>query len=202
MVKSKRLHMIVLFILAAGILGACSDTEVKEDDTEKVVPVEISDVEKGDLTITKTVYGRLEPSSTTPVIPQSPGEIDTLEVAEGDEVKKDDVIATVVSPTGAESIVAKTKGTITSLDAGEGDVVSNEDPLAVLADLDTMKMTLHVTAKERELFQVEDERESVIGDKKYEAMIERVKEMPEETGLYTVEATIENKKGKLLPGMV
>src|SRR5699024_1251772 len=157
MVKSKRLHMTVLLILAAGILGACNDTKVKEDDMEKVVPVEIADVEKGDLTITKTVYGRLEPSSTTPVMPQSPGEIDTLEVAEGDDVKEDDVIATVVSPTGVESIVAKSKGTITSLDAEEGNVVSNEDPLAVLADLDTMKMTFHVTAKVRELFQAEDE---------------------------------------------
>src|SRR5699024_7636339 len=116
--------------------------------------------------------------------------------------ERDDVIATVVSPTGVESIVAKSKGTITSLDAEEGNVVSNEDPLAVLADLDTMKMTFHVTAKVRELFQAEDEHESVIDDKKYEATIERVKEMPEETGLYTVEATIENKKGKLLPGMV
>lgn len=202
MMTLKKVYTLLVLIIVGGILVACSEAEVKEDDADKVIPVEVEEVEKGDLTITKTVYGRLEPSSTTPVMIQNPGKVDTLEVAGGDEVKEDDAIATIVSPAGSESITADGDGIVTSLDVKEGDKISNEEPLAIIADVDTMKLTLNVTANVRALFHKDDEHQTTIGDEAYDATITRVKEMPEDTGLYPVEATVKNKDGNILPGMI
>jgi len=200
--KRKSLYIVSALVLIGALLVACNDAEVQEDDSKKVIPVETAEVDKGDLTVTKTVYGRLEPSSTTPIMIQNPGEIDSLEVNDGDNVKENDVIATMLSPAGTESIQAGGDGKITNLDVKEGDIVSGEEPLAVIVDIDTMKLTFHVTAHVRGLFEKDDEHKAVIQNEKYDATITRVKEMPGDTGLYPVEATVQNKEGNILAGMV
>src|SRR5699024_8602504 len=154
------------------LFRSCQDSaDDQENEEEKAVPVETTEVEKGDMTITKSIYGRLEPSSTTPVILQNPGEIDSLEVAEGDHVKEDDMLATIMTPAGEESVRAEADGMITDLDASEGSQVSNEDPLAVIVDVDKMKITLNVTANVRDLFAKDDELQTVIEDDEYDATI-------------------------------
>lgn len=200
--KLKSVYTIVALILIAVIFSACNDSEVEEEGEEKVVPVETAKAEKGDLTITKSVYGRLEPSQTTPVMLQNPGEIDKLEVADGDKVKEDDTIATIVSPMGNETVQAESDGMITNLDAKEGDKASNEDPLAVIADVDTMIITVNVTAKVQSLFGKDDDYKTVIDDEEYDATIKRIEQMPDDTGLYPVEATVDNDDGDILPGMI
>src|SRR5699024_2566688 len=193
----------LLLIVIGGTLVACQDSaDDQENEEEKAVPVETTEVEKGDMTITKSIYGRLEPSSTTPVILQNPGEIDSLEVAEGDHVEEDDMLATIMTPAGEESVRAEADGMITDLDGSEGSQVSNEDPLAVIVDVDKMKITLNVTANVRDLFAKDDELQTVIEDDEYDATIKSVKEMPDDTGLYPIEADVENDDGDILSGMI
>lgn len=199
----RNVYVFLTLMIIGGILAACQDSDDgKENEEEKIVPVETAEVEKGDLTITKSVYGRLEPSSTTPAILPNPGEIDTLEVAEGDHVNEDDTIATIVSPAGEESVRAESDGMITNLDVEEGDMVSDDDPLAVIADVDTMTITFNVTAQVRSLFAKDDEHQTVIEDDEYDATIQKINEMPDDTGLYPVEANVENDDDNILSGMI
>src|SRR5699024_408153 len=133
---------------------------------------------------------------------QMPGEIDSLEVEEGDEVKEDDLIAKLKTQAGIQNIRASKDGTIANLDASEGDLVSDEDPLAIIADLDTMKVSFNVSSSDHALFSKEDKRKLSLEDEEYEAEITKVGNMPGETGLFSTQAKVDNKDADILPGSV
>lgn len=201
--KMKKTILSLTAILLIVMLAACNDEEnEQQDEKETVTPVEVGEITKGDLVVDKSFYGRTEPNKTTPVMVQTPGEVDSLEVDEGDEVKEDDIIAKLKTPMGTTNVRASKDGTIVNLEASEGDMVSDEEPLAIIADLDTMKLTFEITSSDHALFTKEDKRKLILDDEEYEAEIIKVGSMPGETGLFSVKATVDNEDGNILPGSV
>src|SRR5690625_3026525 len=119
-------------LLLITLLAACNESEdSNENKEETVTPVETTEVSEGDLLIEKNVYGRTAPSSITPVILQMAGEIDVLEVENGDQVEEDDLIAKIKTPAGIQEIKAPATGEITELELKEGDIATETDPFAV-----------------------------------------------------------------------
>jgi len=191
-------------ILMIGILAACNENEEENEteEEERVVPVEVAEAKEGDLTVENTIYGRTEPNRTTPVMAEVPGEIDTLEVENGDTVEEDDLIASIDTPAGLQNIRADRPGQITNLNYSEGDMLTNEEPLAVIADLETLKITAGVTAQVRDLFEKDDAITITIDGVETEGEITSVGNMPDDTGLYPIEASVENEDEDFLPGMI
>ncbi len=78
----KRLLLLLLIVIIT--LVACSETNNEEEEqVERVTPVEVGEVTKGDLVMERNFYGRTMPNQTTPIIPSVSGEIDELEVENG-----------------------------------------------------------------------------------------------------------------------
>ena len=161
---------------------------------------------KDDLVVNKKFYGRTMPDSMTPVMAAAPGEIDTLEVAKGDEVDEDDVIATLnrADGRGTIDIVAPADGEITSLDIQEGQMASNTEPVAMITDLSTVAIQVSITSDNIDLFN-ENETATVTFDGlevEETADIDYVSSVANETGLYTVDVSLENDNNSVKPGMV
>lgn len=197
----KRILIFLAAVFLLTMLVACNEDEV-EEEKETIVPVETVEAKEDDLVIHKTVNGRTEPKNITPIVIQNPGEIDVLEVKNGDKVKEDDLIATLVTQVGKQNIYAPKNGEIANLDVKEGDMTSNEDPLAIVIDLDEVTIKFNVTSNDRSLFKLENKQTTIINDEEYEAEITSIGTMPGETGLYEVEAVTDNKDNNILPGMV
>lgn len=197
----RKLFLGVIMILLIGMMTACSEDEEKQEEkTEKVTSVETVDVEEGTLTIEKTMNGRTKPGSSKPIMPETPGEIESLKVENGDEVNKDDLIATIKSPAGNQSIYAPQSGEVMKLNTSEGEIVSDEEPLAVIADTETTKIEFTVTADEQKLLKKDEKYKAVINDDEYEAEITSIDKMPDDTGLYPAEAEMETKDSDVLSG--
>ncbi|KKK38702.1 hypothetical protein WQ57_06845 [Mesobacillus campisalis] len=190
-------------VMLMTTLAACTekDTEDTAEET-RVAAVEVAEAKEGGLSIDRSVFGRTSPNSSSPVMLQMGGEVDSLEAANGDEVEEDDIIARISTPAGKQTVRAPKDGEIANLNVSEGDMVSNEEPLAIVADLETMKLEFTVTASLRSLFSVDDQLKVTINGKEYEAKVTAISTMPNDTGLYPVKATVENEKGEILPGMV
>ncbi|WP_067728587.1 efflux RND transporter periplasmic adaptor subunit [Oceanobacillus damuensis] len=190
-------------ILMIGLLAACNDDEeTPEEVQERVVPVETAEAESGDLIIEKILIGRTAPGSTTPVIIQSPGEVDSLEAENGAQVEEDDLIAIIRTTNGNQNVHAPKSGQVLQIQAEEGDMATNEEPFAIIADMDEIKLQLSVTADVRSLLHVDDTYTAVIDDEEYEAAITDVGALPDDTGLYPVEATVENPEKAIIAGMI
>lgn len=196
----KKIVFIALAVMLIGLLGACSqDDETTEKKGNTPAPVETAKAEQGDLVIEKTIYGRTAPASSTPIMLPAPGKISSLEVENGDKVDEDDLIATL---SGGQSIYAPKAGEIANLNAEAGSIVSDTDPLAVIADFDTLKIQFTVTADELDLFKKEAKHDAVIDGEKVEAEITSIGKLPDDTGLYPVEATFDNQDGDFVSGVV
>ena len=202
--KMKKTFLSLAIILLITMLAACNDEDESEgkDEEPRVTPVEVTEITEGDLVIEKSFYGRSEPNKTTPIMVQMPGEIDSLEVEEGDEVKEDDLIAKLKTQAGIQNIRASKEGLIVNLDADEGDMVSDEDPLALIADLEKMKVNFDITSSDHSLFSKDDERKVSYDDGEYDAEITKVGSMPGDTGLYSVQAKVDNEDEDILPGSI
>ncbi len=183
-------------------LAACSADDDSEQTKDRKISVETEAVVKDDFIIERSVYGRTAPISTTPVTLESPGEVDTLEVENGDSVDKDDLIATLKTPAGKQNIRAAKSGEIANLEASSGDMVSDEDPLAVIIDTDKLKLESKVTSSVQSLFSKDDKLDVMIDEHKFEAKVKSIGTLPDDTGLYPVIVTVENKDNAILPGMV
>ena len=133
---------------------------------------------------------------------QMPGEIKELEVGNGDQVEEDDLIATLKTQAGQQNIEAPGKGEIVQLEVEEGDLVTDAEPLAMIIDLEDVKVNFTVTSKLRSLLEKDETLDIFIHDEKYTAKVTSISIMPDETGLYPVEAIIENEDSEILPGMV
>ncbi len=80
-------------------------------------------------------------------------------------------------------------------------MASGSDPLMVIADFDPMLMTASVTDSTRGLLETEEIYTVTINDKDYDAELTSLGTMPDDTGLYPVEAEIAQDEGKILTGM-
>lgn len=199
----RKIYISFIIILTISILAACSEDNAADEEQEDVViPVETEEVKEKDLVINKSLYGRTAPTSVTPIILSSPGEIDELKVENGDKVKKDDHLATILTPAGKQSIKATKDGEIANLEVSEGDMASDSDPLAVITDTKKMKVNFSVTSNVRDLMKKDDKVKATIEKETYDATIASIDSMPDDTGLYPIEATIENKDNDLITGMI
>ncbi|WP_226036327.1 efflux RND transporter periplasmic adaptor subunit [Aquibacillus saliphilus] len=200
--KKFLLPMVALMLL----LAACTEDDTSDkQETERVTPVEVGEVIQQDLVVEKRFYGRTMPEENTPVVSQAPGEIDSLEVAKGDQVEEEDLLATVkrADGRGTIDIEAPSSGEVSTLNAKEGGMVSNTDPFAMIVNIDTIKIQLNVTAENLSIFEDNDEAtvrfDSI--DLEEKAEIDYVPSVAGETGLYTVELSVDNKDKKIKPGM-
>lgn len=189
-------------ILMIGLLAACTEENATENEQERVVPVETAEAQRGDLVIEKTLYGHAEPNVTTPIMLQAPGEIDSLESQNGEHVEEDDLIATIKTAAGNQNIRAPKDGQVLQIQAAEGAIATNEEPFAIIADMEQMKLQFTVTADVRSLLTLDETYKAIIDNQEYEANIAEIGVMPDDTGLYPVEATVENAEATILSGMV
>lgn len=200
----RKLFLTMAAITLISVLAACNQNEDTSEDgkEETATPVETAKVEKGNLVIEKQLYGRTTPASTTPITLQNPGEITELKVENGEMVEEDDLIATIKTARGNQNIYASKKGEIAQLNAEEGSMVSNSEPLALIADFDSMKLNFTVTTDTLDLFEKEDSFTATIDGEEYDAEITSISTMPNDMGLYPVEATVKNKDDAVLAGMI
>ncbi|SHF76691.1 efflux RND transporter periplasmic adaptor subunit [Ornithinibacillus halophilus] len=183
-------------------LAACTEEEETESVEPVDVPVEVAQVTEGELVIEKSIFGRTAPNSLTPVMLQNPGEVDELDVKNGDVVEEDDVLATIATPAGMQEITASASGKIINLEAEEGDLVSNSDPFLMIMDNEKMTLNFTVTADMRNHLGKYEKHTAIIDGNEYEASITSVGEMPGENGLYPVEASVDNDDEAIITGLV
>jgi len=198
--------MLFLFsaIIMLFIFVACSN---ENDDNaseveETVTPVETEQVKKGDLTIEQTIFGSVLPKRQIPVMVEQPGEITDLKVKTGDEVQKDERLATIKTPMGSIQIKAPSAGTVGQLALEENDFYNGEEPFAIIFDDETVTVQFSVTSEMKDKFKVDKKYKTIIAGKKYEAQIKRIESLPNETGQYDVVAHIDNEKGNIQLGSV
>lgn len=197
-----RKAILILLVSFMSILVACSNDDDKAVAEEPVIAVETTEAIEGDLVVEKSIYGRAMPIKTTPLLAQAPGELDVLKVEEGDKVKKEEHIATVKTAAGTQKIDAPKEGEIMQLDVEEGDMISDSDPFALIVQLKEMKVEFAVTDQVRSLVGKEDKLKLTVKDEELEAEVTKVGKMPDDTGLYPIEAKVKNEDEILLPGMV
>ncbi|WP_430790282.1 efflux RND transporter periplasmic adaptor subunit [Virgibacillus flavescens] len=199
----KKWKMAITALLIFTVLAACNQEEDKTaDKQETITAVETSPVKKEDLIIEHSLYGRTAPVSSTPIILQMPGEITNLEVENGDKVDEDDTIATIQTAQGKQTIYAQAAGEIAQLQGDEGTIVNAEKPLALIVDLEELLLKAAVTAESRSLFEAGKKYPITINNTNIEGEITSVGTLPNEAGLYPIEASIKNEDKTLLPGMV
>lgn len=201
----KKLLLLTSFILLISLLAACTNGETAEEEEteeEKVIAVETAEVKEGNLTVEKKIYGRTEPHRSAPVMLTAPGEIDSLEVTNGDKVEENDLIAVIKTQMGNQNIRAKEDGVILGLKAKEGDLASSEEPLAIIADLDAIRIQAGVTANMLDILAVDDKVTAKVNGKKYEATVTSVDRLPDDTGLYPVAFAIDEEDTDIAPGIV
>ncbi|GAQ16853.1 multidrug transporter MdtA [Oceanobacillus picturae] len=199
----KRWMIGITAVFLIGILAACNqDEDTNQEEEKRVIPVETQEAKNDNLVIERSLYGRAAASSTSPIMLQAAGELDSLEVENGEMVEEDDLIATISTPAGNQNIRASRDGEVTQLRAAEGDMVSAEEPFAVIADLDELKLNFTVTSDVIGLLKTGDTYQVEAADEEYEAEISSVDSMPGENGLYPVQATLSNEEKDLLPGVI
>ncbi|WP_079710609.1 efflux RND transporter periplasmic adaptor subunit [Paraliobacillus ryukyuensis] len=202
----KKLSLLLVALLL--LLAACTeDDSATEEETQKsVTTVEVDEVTQGDITIDKSFYGRTSPVQTTPVMAPMAGELDSLDVENGEQVKEDDDLLTIIGAETGRSmtITASNDGEITSLSAKEGDMVSTENAIAVIADLSELTVELTVTANNLRLFEEDAEVDVHFSDAEDEttATVDYIGTLPNDTGLYPIELTLDNEDNQWQPGIV
>ncbi len=197
--KRKMAGAALLLVLG---LAACNSGEEETQKQERVAAVELAEAAEGNLEFARTVFGRISALHTYPVMLSMAGEVDSLEAENGDMVEEDEVIARIATPAGLQTVRAPKEGEVAGLDVGESEMVSNEEPFAVIMDSKTIRVDFGVTAAVRSLMSLDQELAAVIDGKQYTATISKISNLQDETGMYPIAATIENKDGAVLPGMV
>lgn len=201
----KKIHMLLAACLLL-VLAACGAEDAQqEEEEERIATVDVAEVVKDDLTIERTLIGRIAPNSSAPIMLEMPGEVSELEVKNGDTVGENDRIATISTPAGSQTIRAPQDGVIASLQGSEGDFVSNEEPFVVVADMTPPAVDLSVTEYIAELLEADETVTVTIHDEEYEATVESIDPMPDETALYPVTLTLdeeETEDQEIVPGAV
>lgn len=198
----KKLLLSVSVLLLVAFLSACNQDKEANEEEDVVTTVETVEAVKDDLIIERKLNGRTGAGKLTPVMLQTAGEIESVEVTAGDKVEKNDLIATVKTPMGNQQIKAPKAGEVVNFSGSEGDLVSESEPFAMIADMKEMTTNASVTAHVRSLLKKGDKLQATIEDKAFEAEVVLVDKMPDETGLYPIEAKVENKDDYILPGMI
>ncbi|GEL77222.1 efflux RND transporter periplasmic adaptor subunit [Tenuibacillus multivorans] len=198
--------VIVLLLVAMMTLVACNQ-ETNDDETENQTtetPVQVTSVALTDFTEERSLIGRTMPSDQMPVMPQFAGEVDALNVERGDTVEEGDVLAEILSPQyGRTELEAPMDGQIQQLNMVEGRPITNENPAALVVAIDPLKLNFNVPANEVDSFAVDDELEFTVSqlNESGTATITHVADSAGETGMFAIEAEIENPDQNILAGV-
>ncbi|ENH96574.1 hypothetical protein J416_10091 [Gracilibacillus halophilus YIM-C55.5] len=185
---------IIMLMLTVLTLSACSSNNAEEgEEEERVATVEVTEVTKGDLQETRNFYARTMPNQTTPVIPQAAGEVDELEVENGEQVEEDDTLATIQTQRGNIDIDAPSDGVVSQLNAQAGSMVSTQDPLLVILDLDQLTIQLQVPDTQLSFFEEDETMTLSIDGNDHEATIEYIADATNDAGLFPVELSYDNQ---------
>jgi|SRR5690625_3534546 len=197
----RKVFFLIFMITQLFFISACSEEgESKANNEEIVTPVETESVETGDFVVEKSIYGQISPIKQTPVLVQQPGEVTSLKVENGDEVKKNDHLATIQTGMGSEAIYAPTDGEIAQIHVQEKSFQSNEEPLALIVELEKLQANFAVTPSTRKQFKQDEEMTVFVDDKKYQATVMAMDSMPNETGQFPISMEIDNEERDILPG--
>ncbi|UOR11285.1 efflux RND transporter periplasmic adaptor subunit [Halobacillus amylolyticus] len=103
-----------------------------------------------------------------------------------------------------EAITAPASGEVSTLNASEGDIVTNQQPFATIVSLNPMTITAAVTAEQLGLFSEGSELQVQIDtlEEPVTSTVSYIPSVPDETGLYPVEATVDNADETIKPGMM
>src|SRR5699024_4945255 len=96
------LWMTLLILLT--IIAACGQNNDADEEETTVTSVEVEQIKKDNLQVTKTIYGMIMPQSQMPVTIEQPGEVSELHVQNGEHVTKDDTIAKVKTTMREKSV--------------------------------------------------------------------------------------------------
>src|SRR5699024_3494962 len=80
--------------------------------------------------------------------------------------------------------------------------IRNENLLTIIETNEKMKMEITLTADEHKMLKQDDKRKVTFQDTTYDATISKVGSSPDDTGLYPVEATIDQEDVDILIGTV
>lgn len=188
-------RLLAVFVMITIALVACSQEPEDQEETEVVVPVETDEVTQGDLMADRVFYGRTMPDQTIPVMPPGAGEVDELNVENGDEVEEGDDLATITTQQGNVTLEAPADGTVSQLEAQEGSVISDQDPFATVIDLDQLTIQLEMPEDQLDLFEVEQEVNVSLtnaDDEEGTAEVTSIGNTAGESGLFTVDLTFDN----------
>ena len=196
--------MLPIGILAVLVLSACQNEvdDTNEAEEDRKVPVEVVQASIGDLVVERSVNVRTAPAEMTPIMVTTPGEIAELYIENGDQVEEDESVASIQTRVGKQTIKAPRAGEIMQLKAKEEDLISEEDPLAMIVDLDDMIAQVGVTHTIRALLKQDMTVEALIEGETYDATITSISQLPDDTGLYPIEAMIKNDDHIILSGMI
>lgn len=200
--KYWKLMLGIIIISVPLILTACNNEPTDEEETEVEIPVELTKVEQNDFTYVRTYVARTMPNDFTPVLLQSPGQVEEVFVNKGDEVKEGDKIAEVLTQQGFRiNVEAPKDGIIQELNLKEEQLASNEQPAAVIVQVDPLLLTFNVPSNEVNKFKVGDKINfnSSQLDVEGEATITYVAKTAGDTGMFAIEAEVRNSK--LLAGI-
>src|SRR5699024_6614057 len=117
----------------------------------------------------------------------------SLKVSNGDEVDKDEHIATIKTSSGEKELEAPEDGKVAKLDASEDDMVTDEDPLLVVTKTDKLKATLSLTGDNHKLFDIGDVAYVYIDDEKYEGNVISNDSLPNDVGQYEIKVEFDNE---------
>lgn len=199
----KKLMLMIGIMLFISLLSACNGKEItNEEEQAAEIAVEVSEVVKDNLIVERKVNGRTIAANLTPIIVQMPGEIEAIKVAAGDHVEKNDVIATIKTQAGNQTIKAPASGELVEFSQKEGNFVTETDPIAMIAHMDEIVINIAVTSNVRALFKKDEKVRTVIEGQELEAVIDVIGKMPNETGLYPIQATVINHDGNIIPGLI
>lgn len=201
--RKASLFLGIIFLIF--ILVACSeeDESDNQEEEDRVVSVETAEIEEGNLTIDRTISGRVEPNKTTPITVEQPGEVETIDVESGANVEEDDKIATIATPAGKQTIYAPSDGELMQVQADEGEMINPEEPFAIIADTSSWKLQFTATARILELINKDDTFTVTINGNEFEATITKIDSVPDDMGLYPFTATIDDEEDQdILTGTV
>lgn len=106
--------------------------------------------------------------------------------------------------TANEAITAPATGEVNMLNADEGDFVTNQQPFASIVSLNPIHVTAALTPGQLALFEkgetIDVEIDSI--DQTVPSTITYVASVPDDTGLFPIEATVDNAGEKIKPGMM
>ncbi|WP_347862208.1 efflux RND transporter periplasmic adaptor subunit [Salimicrobium sp. PL1-032A] len=104
----------------------------------------------------------------------------------------------------AETVTAPRGGIVTSIEGNVGDTATNQQPLMTIVETDPAVVKASIPAGQLPLFEEGESYRVAIDvlEEPADAAVTYVSSVPGDTGLYEVEAEIENPEDRVKPGMM